>query len=89
MRQTLGWTEKDEDGKKIEVEAFRERNHWTFTRRSHRTEEWEAVPSPPVSYWEQLLDLLNRKYQRRRCAWKDVEEVQAFLDEALKKEPGV
>lgn len=87
MRQTLGWTERTPEGVKLEVEAFRERNHWTFTKRANRRQDWETVETPSVSDWQQLLDLLERKYQRRRCAWRDVEQVQEFLAEARKREP--
>lgn len=87
MRPVLGWKETDADGQKWEVEASHERNHWTFAKRSGRREEWVPVAEPSISDWEQLLDLLERKHQRRRCAWRDVEEVQHFLAEAQKKEP--
>ncbi|MDF3131263.1 hypothetical protein P0Y35_18810 [Kiritimatiellaeota bacterium B1221] len=89
MRQTLGWKEIDEDGNKLEVEAYHERNHWTFTKRRNRRYDWETIETPSVADWEQLLDLLERKYQRRRCAWRDVEEVQEFLAEAKKRETGL
>lgn len=89
MRQTLGWTEKNSKGIKVEVEAFRERNHWTFTKRINRRHDWEPVETPTMADWEQLLDLLERKYQRRRCAWRDVVQVQEFLAEAKKRETGI
>ena len=89
MRQTLGWKEMDEKGRKLEVDAYHERNHWTFAKRLNRRHDWETVEVPSVSDWEQLLDVLERKYQRRRCAWRDVEEVQNFLNEAKKREPGI
>ena len=89
MRSILGWKEKDEDGRKWEVEASHERNHWTFTKRLNRRHDWETIEPPPLAYWEQLLDLLERKHQRRRCAWRDVEEVQNFLAEAKKRETGI
>lgn len=87
MRQTLGWKETDAEGQRWEVEAHHERNHWTFAKRTGRRGEWQPVGEPSVADWEQLLDLLARKHQRRRCAWRDVEEVQGFLKEAKSKEP--
>lgn len=88
MRHTLGWKEVDALGNKLEVEANRERNQWTFAKRKNRRYEWDPV-EPSIADWEELLGLLERKYQRRRCAWRDVEEVQEFLKEARKKEPEV
>ncbi|MCC5850066.1 MAG: hypothetical protein JJU29_18420 [Verrucomicrobia bacterium] len=83
MRQIIGWTRDDDKGVSIDVEASRNRNQWTFRRRRNRRHEWETF-SPELVDWETLLDTLQRKYQRRRCAWRDVEQVQAFLDEARK-----
>jgi hypothetical protein len=85
MRQVLGWTEKDEEGNKRDVEAARSLNQWTFRYRYNRMEEWVPVPNPPLAYWEELVDLLERKYHRRRCAWHDVEDAQAFLAKAREK----
>lgn len=81
MRQSLGWTDSLPDDGPFDVEASRNRNQWTFKRRRNRRENWETYP-PEVRDWEALLDLVQRKYQRRRCAWRDVEEVQCFLDKA-------
>lgn len=85
MRQKLGWTEKDAERGKLDVEAARDRNQWIFTKRGHRTEDWETV-QPCVTDWENLLDVLERKYQRRRCAWRDVEQVQQELEKAKELE---
>jgi len=81
MRQKIGWTEKDPERGKLDVEAERNRNHWTFTKRANRRQEWETI-EPKVADWENLLDVLERKYQRRRCAWRDVEQVQQELEKA-------
>ena len=81
MRQVIGWTEKDPSGDTYDVEAARNRNQWTFRKRLNRRCDWETF-APGVGDWERLLDTLERKYQRRRCAWRDVEQVQAFLARA-------
>jgi hypothetical protein len=85
MRQILGWSEFDEEGRKRDVEAARSLNQWTFRYRYNRREEWAPVVPPPLVYWEQLVDLLERKYQRRRCAWHDVEDAREFLAKARDK----
>lgn len=81
MRQVIGWMEKEDSGDTYDVEASRNRNQWTFRRRLNRRYDWETFDAG-VGDWERLLDTLKRKYQRRRCAWRDVEQVQAFLDRA-------
>jgi len=81
VRQVIGWTRDDENGVSHDVEAARNRNQWTFRRRRNRRYDWQTF-APELVDWEILLDTLQRKYQRRRCAWRDVEQVQAFLDQA-------
>lgn len=81
MRQTLGWTDKEPDDGPFDVEAHRNRNQWSFKRRRNRRDPWEPY-TPALRDWEALLDLVQRKYQRRRCAWRDVEEVQSALEHA-------
>jgi hypothetical protein len=78
MKQTLGWTDSLTENGPYDVEAHHNRNQWTFKRRRHRRDAWETY-EPYTHDWEALLDLLQRKYQRRRCAWRDVEEVQNHL----------
>ncbi len=87
MRQILGWTEKDDTGRTFDVEASRERNVWSLKRRANRRDEWEPLPSPSVAQWEALVDLLQRKYTRRRCAWRDVEQALACLENARQQLP--
>jgi hypothetical protein len=71
----------------VDVEACRDRNVWTIRRRANRREPWIPVETPTIAQWESLVDLLQRKYQRRRCAWGDVEGAQIFLDNARQQEP--
>ena len=81
MRQILGWMDPDNEIGPCDVEAERNRNQWTFRRRANRRDDWETFP-PEVRDWEALLDLIQRKYQRRRCAYRDVEQVQQFLEKS-------
>lgn len=81
MRQILGWMDKENEIGACDVEAERDRNQWIFRRRRNRREDWEVF-TPKVRDWASLLDLIERKYQRRRCAWRDVEQVRQFLETA-------
>lgn len=85
MRQVQGWHEITEDGTKREFEVSRNRNEWTFRYRDHRRDDWTEVRNPTVGMWEQLLDLMERKYQRRRCAWRDVEQVKDYLEKRKRR----
>lgn len=84
MRQTLGWTARGDDGEKLDVEATLNRNQWTFKRRANRNDPWETY-EPRVPDWEALVDLLDRKYRRRRCAWREVEQATEFLEKAKER----
>jgi len=81
MRQILGWMDPENEIGPCDVEAERKLNQWIFRRRANRRESWETFP-PAVRDWEYLLDLIERKYRRRRCAWRDVEQVQDFLEKS-------
>lgn len=82
MREKLGWKEITEEGVKRDVVASRTRNTWTFRYREGRADDWHEIHPPGLEQFEQLLDLLERKYRRRRCAWKDVEQAKEMLAKA-------
>ena len=42
-------------------------------------DEAQSVDFTP-EIWQELLDLLRRKYSRRRVSWKLVQQVQDILD---------
>ncbi len=48
--------------------------------RSQRNELGGPQPAKfTMEIWQELLDLLKRKYSRRRVAWKHVQQVQDIL----------
>ena len=48
-------------------------------------EAWDYNTPPTVSDWEQLLDEVSRRHQRRRATQKELELTEAGLRMAIKK----
>ena len=82
MRDKVGWKVVTDEGVKRDIVASRTRNEWSFRYQEGRADEWHEIKKPTLEHWEALLDLLERKYQRRRCAWRDVEQVKDCLARA-------
>lgn len=82
--EIFSWQDKDEFGDKVIYQATHFGGWWQLEcapklGRSQR-DEAEFTPadfSPDI--WETLLDLLRRKYQRRRVAWSLVEHVEDII----------
>jgi len=53
---------------------------WTIASQLKGEEDWTSHDPPDEALWRQLRDLLWRKYQRKRCPWKQVEEIDRLLE---------
>ncbi len=72
------WRENTEDG----VRYHRANHHagrWTFQTTLKTDPDWETIPLPDKDHWLALRDILWRKYQRKRCPWKFIEEIDKIL----------
>ncbi len=82
--ETFSWQGRDDDGNKVVYEASHFGGWWQLTctpkvGRSQRDEvEAEAVEFTE-ELWQELRDLLWRKYQRRRVAWDMVQHIDDIL----------
>lgn len=83
MHAKQGWTETLEDGSVREVRAFKHAGNWSLKSRVKGEPEWTRHNPPLKEDLQSLRDLLYRKYMRRRCSIKAVEDV----DQLLKKTP--
>ena len=62
----IQWTDADpETGEKRFVRATKFARSWRFDVRFRRRENWEPAPTVTKDMWEELLDGLERRYQRR------------------------
>ncbi len=89
------WRTKTPDGRKRLIRAVRQGNRWRLQARfidRGATEEEAAWfyydpprhPARPEDL-EELIELLDAKYRRRRLAWEDVELARRQLQETLAK----
>jgi hypothetical protein len=81
MHQRHGWNERTEDGEKREVLAVKFGKEWTLQSKLRGEERWTYHRPPLRADLETLLDILRRKYQRRRASWEDVQSVEKLLKE--------
>lgn len=82
--EKISWQARTDDGCKVIYEASYFGKWWqlTCTPKVSRSQKGE-VESIPVEFtretWEELHDVLVRKYQRRRVAWNVVQHVEDIL----------
>ena len=61
----IGWKGHTAEGVKREVYAQHVGDRWKFYERSRRFDQWQALTEPPLEDWQELLDAVQRKIQRR------------------------
>jgi hypothetical protein len=86
MRSQHIWTEKDEEGRKREVRATKFGGKWKLQSKTAGDLEWTYYDVPPKDDLLKLLDLIERKYRRRRASADDVEAVQKLVRDAQRDE---
>ncbi len=76
MRGNHEWTVRDEDGVKREIRVIKEAGLFRFQTKRADAESWtyfdnkKTKPSPPDV--ESLIEVLERKYQRKRAPYSDL-----------------
>lgn len=61
----ISWTRRDEEGRKLQVYAHRDRAQWSFFIREKRYDNWQPHEQPPLEDWLKLLDGARRREARR------------------------
>jgi hypothetical protein len=76
MRGCHEWTVRDEDGMKREIRVSKEAGLFRFQTKRDDAESWTYYDNrkthPPLADMESFLDVLERKYQRRRASHDDL-----------------
>lgn len=82
------WFQDTDDGK-IFYRANYMGTRWTImTTTQKRNPTWTDMKPPPEAIWRELRDVVWKKYQRKRCPWERVADLDKLLgDEPLPK-PG-
>ena len=83
MRSCHEWTIRDEDGVKREIRVIKEAGLWRFQTKRDDVETWTYYDNkkshPPAGDVESFLEVLERKYRRRRAAHGDLQLAKKML----------
>ncbi len=82
------WFENTDEGK-VFYRGNYQGGKWTvMTTTQKRNPTWTDLRPPSETIWRALRDVVWKKYQRKRCPWDRVADLDKMLgDEALPK-PG-
>ncbi len=64
IKSEIGWTRRNEDGEKIEINARRFGGEWFFHFRQRRYDLWQEVKQPPLEDWLELAAAVERRIPR-------------------------
>jgi hypothetical protein len=78
-RAEVSWKSRNEEGQKREVYVKHVGDQWVFYAREKRFDEWEAVPSPPLDDWLELLDGVRRRIGRRLLRPEEEDRVKKLI----------
>lgn len=73
------WSERTDEGKRYYRGNFRGGEWIVLTTTMKRDPVWEIMESPDREIWEALRDIVFRKYQRKRCPWERVAELDRII----------
>ena len=72
---------RDDAGERWDVYAQLVGRDWKFFARQRRYELWQAIETPSIEDWLELLDALRRLSGRRRYTPDDVKRVENTIHE--------
>ncbi len=83
MRSCHEWVVRDDDGVKREIRVIKEAGLWRFKSKREDVETWTYYDNkktkPPAADLESFLEVLDRKYRRRRASHSDIELAKQML----------
>ncbi|MEI6323325.1 MAG: hypothetical protein WCP60_09505 [bacterium] len=83
MRSCHEWVVRDDDGVKREIRVIKEAGLWRFQTKRDDVEIWTYYDNkktkPPAADLESFLQVLDRKYRRRRASHSDIELAKQML----------
>jgi hypothetical protein len=75
MRNLHAWTARDQDHIKREVRVSKDTKdsiRWRFQAKRSDEAKWTYYDHPPIEDILVFIELLERKYQRRRASYNDI-----------------
>ncbi|MBX9742095.1 MAG: hypothetical protein K2W99_00925 [Chthoniobacterales bacterium] len=81
MRNCHSWTVREEDGVKREIRVTKQASRWRFQSKRADATIWTYYTKPLAQDLSSFIEVLERKYQRRRAAHHDILLAQQMLAE--------
>jgi hypothetical protein len=75
------WRERTEDGNVKYMRAQHFGSEWKLQSTLKTDSEWHVHDPITLEEWRMIRDVLFRKYQRRRGAWKEVEIIDKTIED--------
>lgn len=76
MRSCHEWTVRDDDGVKREIRVIKEAGFWRFQSKRDDVDTWTYYDNkktkPLAADIESFIEVLERKYRRRRASHDDI-----------------
>lgn len=73
------WSERTDEGKRY-YRANYQGGRWSLLTTTQKREPvWDGVEEPDIEIWRALRDIVWRKYQRKRCPWERVDDLDRIL----------
>lgn len=84
MRNCHAWIVRDEDNIKREIRVSKEASRWRFQSKRSDETAWTYHKIPLADDLTSFLEVLERKYQRRRASHGDIVLAKQMLAELHK-----
>jgi hypothetical protein len=75
------WRERDEEGELVYFRAIHHAGRWQFYSTKKSDPEWNPHDVLPLPAMEALREVLWNKHQRRRLPLKQMEQIDAMLEQ--------
>jgi hypothetical protein len=72
MRNCHAWNVREEDHIKREIRVSKEASRWRFQSKREDATNWTYHQHPPEADLIDFIEILDRKYQRRRASHADI-----------------
>lgn len=87
MRREIEFNMRHDNGSKYEIRVSPFGGKFKFQFKEKEDEFWNYTRKPTLDELEKFLDVIQRRYSRRRAAHEDVIEAEKLLSDHLKDHP--
>lgn len=75
MLRQICWKERDEEGNRREIRVTVRRGEVKWQFKSDTDEQWDYTTPPAPADWDNLLERMESRYQRRNVSFGDLASV--------------